>query len=250
MQPIVRIVLVALMLTVTAAGVWTVRANMPDSGKYSDLERLLSISKPIMVADRKAVIKHTSANQMYTNKEDFIQKARKISSRLNATDNEAMTETPEHLLYKTVSTDNHSTETTLRLIGFNDGTTQLSISIKAAHDIGMSLLPQVQNDIDTRLESLQIKPQWNAMIQGSAASAFAQPDSLYAWLTGSLPGHEVGRYQDAGSLSISYHSPVLAGPVPAAGEKETMNLQAAVHRDSLTHGQRITIGTPAISIEY
>ncbi|MFH5187258.1 YwmB family TATA-box binding protein [Paenibacillus sp. TAB 01] len=116
-------------------------------------------------------------------------------------------------------------------------------------------MTRLQHELSGTLQSLGLAPQWNVMIQGTLSDTFADmtedPLSVYHWLSEELQLKEVGKYQDTGSTSISYYSPLLPAITPdPSAPASRMNFQVAVHRNSMTREQRLTIATPAISIEY
>jgi hypothetical protein len=246
MKLLIRAVLLVLALSVLTAGVWAEYANVPDS----DLEQLLTLSNTIIISEKKVIIKSTTAFKNYTSKHDFIQKGRVISDRLAINKNVQVVTTQDQLLYKAVSVDEHGIETMFLLIGFLDGKAELRIQVKAEHELAINHILLSHKELAMRLEAFIEKPQWNVMIQGVPAPAYNEFNTAYLSLAQNLQAHELGRYQDIGSLSISCYSPVLGDPSLAISRKEKMNLQLAVHRDSITQRQRITLGTPAISIEY
>ncbi|MFD0676919.1 MULTISPECIES: YwmB family TATA-box binding protein [unclassified Paenibacillus] len=233
----------------TAVSLWTIHADAANQ----DLERLLPLSKQIIASsDRKVIIKHTDSYQSFTNKESFAQIGRKVSTQLNIPVSSEIIEERDHLLYQAKTTDLEGIETTLLFIGFPNGSTELIISAETSRPQDTVPIMKVQKQLTEKLTAIGIKPNWNIMIQGSAvisSSIKEQEASLEPSFAKQLQAQKVTRYEDAGSLSISYYSPKISHST-AEGDKEKMNLQVAVHRNSITQQQRITIGSPAISIEY
>ncbi|MDF2962011.1 MAG: hypothetical protein K0S39_3746 [Paenibacillus sp.] len=250
MKRMVEYGLLLLLALGAAAGFWTVHADAANQ----DLEQLLSLSGQIIASDKKVIVKHAGTYRTFDTRAYFEQAGREVSTQLGFPEDSipVITETQDHLLYKTAVTDSDGIERTLLWIGFPNGTSELIVSAQAEGDEEADGIRKVQKYWTGKLEAMDVKPDWNVMIQGSpvpAAESIAQELQFHSTLTKQMQAEEVGRYEDAGSLSISYYSPQIGKSV-SLGEKEKMNLQVAVHRNSNTQQQRITIGSPAISIEY
>ncbi|WP_207953116.1 YwmB family TATA-box binding protein [Paenibacillus agricola] len=246
--------------------------------KHPDTDYLLSLSQPVMAAGKQVIIKYTSASKPYTDETDFLRAAEELSRAFQLpvplTVGESMDPNrnaslgnPKHSpvqglnphqavvqntdLYTAKFTQAHSDNmmATLLFVGFADGSTLLSLNAETLQESGLPQLQALQLQWTAALQAeFGIQAQWNVMIQGPLAASMPDTQSLLAYLSATTPVDELARYQDSGSLSVSYHSSLLASEWNTG--KEKMNLQVAVHRDSLTHEQRITIATPAISIPY
>lgn len=243
------IVLITLVLTLEAAAQgWTLRPHSD-----GDLQRLLPLAESVIISDKKVIIKHTSAYLPYKDERDFAQTAQNISTTFKLTAPLNPIRKQNVLLYRFTLKDTATTQATLLWIGFPDGSTQLSLTAETLQSDGINSLHDLQQQWNTQLQTLGIQSNWNVMIQGNidADTSSQQPGlspSLQLHITDSLHAQELARYQDANSLSISYHSTIVEES--AADTQQKMNLQVAVHRDSITGQQRITIATPAISIAY
>ncbi|MEK3726056.1 YwmB family TATA-box binding protein [Paenibacillus sp. FSL H8-0034] len=247
------IVLITLVLTLEAAAQgWTLRPHSD-----GDMERLLPIADSIIVSNKKATLKHTTAYLPYKEERDFAQTAQNISTTFKLTAPLNPIHKQDILLYRFTLKDTDTIQASLLWIGFPDGSTQLSLTAETLQADGINTLYDLQQQWNTQLQDLGIQSNWNVMIQGNIdADTYPyacshQPElspSLQLHVTDSLHAQELARYQDANSLSISYHSTMVEES--AADTQQKMNLQVAVHRDSITGQQRITIATPAISIAY
>lgn len=247
------IVLITLVLTLEAAAQgWTLRPHSD-----GDLQRLLPLAESVIISDKKVIIKHTSAYLPYKDERDFAQTAQNISTTFKLTAPLNPIHKQDVLLYRFTLKDTATTQATLLWIGFPDGSTQLSLTAETLQADGINTLYDLQQQWNTQLQVLGIQSNWNVMIQGNINAdthpfaSSGQPGlslSLQLHVTDSLHAQELARYQDANSLSISYHSTIVEES--AADTQQKMNLQVAVHRDSITGQQRITIATPAISIAY
>lgn len=249
MKRIIEYSLPILLAIGIAVSLWTVHANAANP----DLEYLLPLSKQVIASDKKVIIKHTGSYRSFTSKEDFAQIGRTVSSQLfNIPSSSKIIEEGNHLLYQAEAVDSEGIETKLLWIGFSDGTSELIISAEADHLQDADSILKAQKQLTGKLKDIGVKPIWNIMIQGIAAQSSSTKEQVAALqpsFAKQLQAHELNRYEDAGSLSISYYSPQISNAT-ARGEKEKMNLQVAIHRNSITQQQRITIGSPAISIEY
>ncbi|SFM01809.1 TATA-box binding [Paenibacillus sp. 1_12] len=247
------LLLITLVLTLEAAAQgWTSHPHTD-----GDLQLLLPLAESVIVSDQKVTMKHTSAYHPYHDESDFRQTAQLISTTFKLTAPVDPIQKQDLLLYRFTLNDTDTTQATLLLIGFPDGRTQLSLTAETVQASGISRLQNLQQQWTTQLQSLGLQSNWNVMIQGNVgkdtneSTTFQQlgiTPFLQLRLTESLHAQELARYEDTNSLSISYHSANFDEPADENTKK--MNLQLAVHRDSINGQQRITIATPAISIAY
>ncbi|WP_274361898.1 YwmB family TATA-box binding protein [Paenibacillus thermotolerans] len=90
---------------------------------------------------------------------------------------------------------------------------------------------------------------WNINIQGNlVAEAQQTPDFVWEQIERSAKATMIESYEDAGSRSVTYQTPMLKASV-RSGE-HAVQLQAAAHRSTESQEWRITLGTPVILIEY
>lgn len=246
------ILFITLILTFEAAAQgWTSRAHAD-----GDLQRLLPLANSVIVSGKKVTMKNTTTYHPYHNETDFSQTAQSISTAFNLPAPNLI-QKQDLLLYKFTLIHTDTIQATLLLIGFSDGSTQLSLTAESVQASGIPQLQHLQQQWTTQLRALGLQSSWNVMIQGNVADdantytspgQLGLPPALQLGLTNNLQVRELNRYQDANSLSISYHSSRIDPSAEDAILK--MNLQVAVHRDSITGQQRVTIATPAISIAY
>jgi hypothetical protein len=220
-----------------------------------DSDFLLSLSQPLMAADKRMVIKHTSPYRNCSSDTDFLHATQELShtfqplglSTFNE-DSPNLDQDEELRTSKFTLAYSGELQATLLLVGFPDGHTVLSLTAETMQEQGLPQLRILQKQWTAALQALGIPPHWNVMVQGTLSASIADAQSLLQLLSVTTPLQELARYQDVGSLSISYHSSLL--PLPQHTGTEKMNLQVAVHRNSITDQQRLTIASPAISIEY
>ncbi|PZE19793.1 YwmB family TATA-box binding protein [Paenibacillus xerothermodurans] len=248
-RPMLGLLLLAALLTVIATTAWAAPRGPGTYGQ--DLAQLLAVSDDIMTNERTVIIKHTSAYHPFGSKNEFMEMGERISHHFNiASPHTQLVQNNDHLLYQAELLGADGVQRTILWIGFQDGSSQLTATAKVDHSEEMRALQQVQNDMTAQLEALDVTPDWCVTIQGAAKVTDTRQELLFSKLFERLQAAEIGRYQDAGSVSVSYHVPTLSQSNSAIGDADAMNLQVAVHRDSMTLKQRVTIGMPAISIEY
>ncbi|WP_079913704.1 YwmB family TATA-box binding protein [Paenibacillus sp. 32352] len=229
------------------AGAWGAGAAAKADNSF---ELLMPLSEKFMGSEQKMIVKHAGPYQSYSSEMQFVQIGQQISQRLGLPVTSDITKETDHLLYKTASQDAaNGVEETLLWIGFPDGTSELVVSAQTTQPEGFTVIQSVQQRLADSLAALHIKPQWNVMIQGNASEEYSIDASpLHDWVQKRLEAHKVEQYEDAGSTSVTYYSPKFKEHINNG--KQEMNLQVAVHRSSITHQNRITIGIPAITIEY
>jgi hypothetical protein len=97
------------------------------------------------------------------------------------------------------------------------------------------------------LQTNNATPIWNVNVQGALANS-ADIDRVTQHVQANGQATLVETYEEPRTFSYSYRSPLFEGTV-ASGDI-TLNLQAAAHQNTETNEWRITLGTPAVLIEY
>lgn len=123
----------------------------------------------------------------------------------------------------------------------------LTAAVTTNQSENTELLFTLKNRLDNALSSLQVRTIWSYTLQGELAQDVETADT--AFIFNRIKSHwnveEVGMYEDAGSISISYYSSLFSVLSNDRGD-----FQAAVHTHSETGQSRLTVGIPAIGIEY
>jgi hypothetical protein len=88
-------------------------------------------------------------------------------------------------------------------------------------------------------------PIWSINVQGEAAQ---DVNGIWRHIEQAGRAERVESYEQPGTYSYSYKSPLFQSKVKS-GDAD-IHLQAAAHQDTETKRWRVTIGTPAILIEY
>lgn len=229
------------------AGAWAARA---DGSEDNSFELLMPVSEQFMTGEKQMIVKHAGPYQSYTNEKQFLQIGQQLSQHFELPVSPDFIRDTDHLLYKASAQNQpEGVDTSLLWIGFPDGTSELIVTAETRQSNGAAAIRTVQHSLAAKLASLHIKPQWNVMIQGIASEAYRTDASpVHDWLQSRLQAKEVEQYEDTGSTSVTYYSPLFKEHI--TNGKQDMNLQVAVHRNSVTQHNRITIGIPAITIEY
>ncbi|OXM84869.1 YwmB family TATA-box binding protein [Paenibacillus rigui] len=258
MKRSITLILVAFSLLI---GAWAVhvQAQTVQTAGSASLQLLLPVSKQAIGTEPHLILKHTSTYKTYPNEEEFLRIGQELSRTFGMPEQTVFTREQDHLLYKSEAALQNHVQFTLTWIGYADGTTTFMMTAQtedgAASEASEQSMVQLQQQLSGKLQELGLAPHWNVILQGTLSDTFADTEqdqlSVYRWLSEQLQLKEVGRYQDKGSTSISYYSQLLpAEPQIKNTQLGQMNVQIAIHRNSVTKERRITIGTPAISVEY
>jgi hypothetical protein len=104
--------------------------------------------------------------------------------------------------------------------------------------------------LEQELIGMGIKGSWNTLVQGSP-NEIALGDSPEFFLlkaSSSLQGLEQEIYQEDHTISVSILSNKIQNYVQSGTHK--VNLQLALHQNSITKAWRFTMGSPLITLEY
>ncbi|WP_199615304.1 YwmB family TATA-box binding protein [Paenibacillus alkalitolerans] len=97
------------------------------------------------------------------------------------------------------------------------------------------------------MEEYMLSGTWNINVQGWLQDG-KLADSVWEVVESAARAAETESYEDAATRSLSYSSPLFQSSI-ISGE-EQINLQVAAHRVTDSDRWRVTLGTPAILIEY
>lgn len=116
----------------------------------------------------------------------------------------------------------------------------LSLTLQSSDPADSDAMSALKARMDRLLSEMTTGGAWTTVTQGSIA---AGTEDVIRELSNKLKLKESERYQDTGTLSITYRS----GIEPNSPHT---SVQVALHRNSETGQTRLTIGTPAIHVEY
>lgn len=109
----------------------------------------------------------------------------------------------------------------------------------------------LQQKVQREMAATGIKADWNASIQGFAEQRTAVSETIHQVEQNLAPVINfqlVEDYEDLTTVSRSYKVPDL--PVHVMSGRQPIQMQIAVHEDSMNEFNRITIGFPVITVEY
>ncbi|MEI7025818.1 YwmB family TATA-box binding protein [Paenibacillus sp. y28] len=153
--------------------------------------------------------------------------------------------------------------TSLHVTPLPDGRTYMLLSLEGRLGDASAAPWQAQLQLlETEMTALEPSgqpPVWNMMVQGEALPRLQNnPDALWSELSSGFDAKVLSRYADSRTVSQTFDSASLSRSASfplqhfstGARQKGTLNLQAALHRDTETGHLRLTLGTPLITIEY
>jgi hypothetical protein len=124
------------------------------------------------------------------------------------------------------------------------------LKLNAAPPMTMEQMVQAQQALEQKLADLGFKGSWNIMVQGSLTKAGigSHPEALIHHISESMQGYEQEIYQEDQTVSVSLYSKKMHTTVQSGNHK--VNLQIALHQNSITKVWRFTMGSPLITMEY
>lgn len=214
----------------------------------SDARLLLSLSDQVMEGSHKVLIKQFSPYSIIMDEDDFIRTAAELSTAFALPVNRHITHVDDHLAYQTEATIRGVQFSLLYMGMMQDRSSSLVLSLETDNDTGLAHILELQDELERSMAALGIPIHWNVMVQGELQGDYSTAYELLDRLPDTLNAREVERYNDHGTVSVSYFSRDLQARL-LTGDRQ-MNIQAAVHEDSVTGKQRVTLGIPVITTEY
>ncbi|NBI30105.1 YwmB family TATA-box binding protein [Chengkuizengella marina] len=212
-----------------------------------DFSQFLSLSEEIFPENYTFILKHSSFYKNYNHQEDFVQLGNLLMDELQMPLGESLIEL-NHLVYISKVEIDKGTNLSVRLTGMNnDKSTYLTIILESNNQ-SLNYLSMTKMNIESALQKLDIKVNWNLMIQGKYTNSGSEFQKLWKQLDDVLQLNEIETYTDQRTISTSYYSPALNTKIVSGSN--SMNLQVALHQNSLNEEWQLTIGSPIITIEY
>jgi hypothetical protein len=213
------------------------------------MQRLLEVTKPYMAQDRELTIKYTGSIGNCDNTDQLLQAGQRVSKAL---DFPVASVLNEHSIYNVEQSVGSLNKATIQMIRVKQShSCYLVVRLVSSVKDDFFQANQWQVEMDVRLTKQGIGGQWNMMVQGIAADSDVQKDSTQAIMKSFLHtvnGKTVESYTDQGTLSLSLYSEQFRNSIKS--REHAMNLQAALHRNSITGEMRLTVATPIITAEY
>lgn len=249
---------VGLLMMLGILGWWLLQAERgmakPEPGTSTDTMLLLQTAEQTMSEDTpvRLVMKKTGPFRPYKSNEDLLRLGQEWSRQLGMPVRSALTEQQGESVYRQERQTAEGCTQTLLLTGLGAGQSYAIVKTECPELPVKEMTEKaaaIQETVNRQLEKLSFEGVWNVMVQGMLGEQSEEgAQEALRNVQGQLQAKAVERYEDTGTVSISYTSDVLHHSVDSGTQK--IHLQAAVHRDSLTKAWRFTIGTPVITIEY
>ncbi|CAG7651790.1 YwmB family TATA-box binding protein [Paenibacillus allorhizosphaerae] len=249
---------VCLLMVIGILGWWLLQSERglarPELGASEDTMLLLKTAEQTMSEDTpiRLVMKKNGPFRPYNSNEDLLRLGQEWSRLLGIPELSALAEQQGEAVYREEWQTIEGCTQTLLLAGLGAGQ---SYAIVKSECPGLPFKEMkmkaavIQETVERQLEKIPFEGVWNVMIQGMLREQSGEgAQEALRNVQGQLRAKAVERYEDTGTVSISYTSNVLHHSVDSGSQK--IHLQAAVHRDSFTNAWRLTIGTPVITIEY
>jgi hypothetical protein len=124
------------------------------------------------------------------------------------------------------------------------------LKLNAAPPMTMEQMVQAQQALKHKLANLGFKGSWNTMVQGSLTNVGIgdHPEAFIHSISESMQGYKQEIYQEDQTVSVSLLSEKMHTSVQSGNHK--VNLQIALHQNSITKVWRFTMGSPLITMEY
>lgn len=222
------------------------------AGAYVDTIKLLTTAKQVMdpAATVKLTMKKTGAYLPVSGEADLLADGQLWSERLGMTPAAALTEQQGHAVYRQEGAAGGCKQTLL-LTSLNAGEFYAIVKTECETlpAAGAAEAVALQQRLDAAVEGLEWDASWNVMVQGGLADPSAQgAEAALRTVELELAAKAEERYEDRGTVSVSYASPELNEFVWSGDRK--LHLQAALRCDSQSGDWRLTLGTPVITTEY
>jgi hypothetical protein len=234
-------------------------ASNADLNKSDDGRALLEMSDKWIGVGKKVVMRHGSSYREFSSEVQLEQMGLYLSKVFGLEAGAVALNSHGMPKYTSVRIDDEGLQTSLILLGMENGTTYLMLKLEAGPDSAAAYsterILERRGQLNETLSSVGIAADWNVMVQGEMLGE--QTDELAKGEIAQLLKSEISeemvfkqleKYEDARTISLSLYTPMFRKSVRSGDH--LLNLQAAAHKDTDTAKWRITIGTPLITIEY
>lgn len=226
-------------------GVWGQFRVFADVTAAEDPWRELMNLTDSLYDEANLVIYQESVFNTYSDPAEFTAIGRETAERLQLPEGSLNALPDGRLCYETAAPMSGG-QVTMRLVALDDGVTAY---LTVRWDGAVREFPQA-------LEWRESMPErdgarWNIGIQGmvrDSLQANSGKEEVILSVQNKLQAQRIDRYEDAGSLSVSLSSPLLNEYIISGQHK--IHAQAAVHQVTESGKWRLTLGFPAITMEY
>jgi hypothetical protein len=216
-----------------------------------DTQTIIELSKPLLQEDNSYTIKWSGELAGYTTITSFQSTYNELSSQLGF-------QADGNIDYinglPVLRSSRQLTNGTLlqgMYVGSKDQKSTILI-LKLTEDsyVDYPNLVSLKLDIQEKLANMNLAGQWNTMVQGTLTYTGQEkdPKALLQRISKEVKGIEQDWYVDEHTISTSLFTNKLKGSVESGSH--TVNLQIALHQNSITKEWRLTMGSPLITMEY
>ncbi|MVO99824.1 YwmB family TATA-box binding protein [Paenibacillus lutrae] len=225
--------------------------NPADDGGRNDLAALLAAADGLLAQDASVTLRYAAPIAVPGSDDALAAAGGQLAGSLGLPAGTLSRETG-HPVYAATAPLASGGRLSLQLARLDDGSSFIIARLEERAEAGLTALTAHLQTVRDALAAAGVHADANIVLQGDAsdprADAQAQAQQLQAHLSGRLGTLELERYADGDTVSTTMSSSRLQAYVQSG--RHRVNLQAAVHTDSETGRNRITIGTPVITTSY
>jgi hypothetical protein len=216
-----------------------------------DTQTMIELSKPFLKeGNHTYVMKWSGELAGYTTNASFQRTYNELSSQLGFQTNSDL----EYINGLPVLRSSTHTDGALlqwMYVGSKDQKSSvLILKLTADTYVDYQSLVSAQLEIQEKLTTMDLEGKWNIMVQGALTHTELRddPKALLQKLSKEVKGMEQELYVDEHTLSASLFTQKLKSSVQSGSHK--VNLQIALHQNSITKEWHLTMGSPLITMEY
>lgn len=217
---------------------------------FTDTETMLRAADSLFTTPYTVVLQHSGPYRTFDSDASFARLGDVAARELGLAASQPVHDTNGHRIYSASGAPPSAGggRLELALSGWSDGTTNVTVRWLAPAGAEKDRLLSWARDAAARLDNIGVQAKWMVTLRGNVG--LLTPDavkSLREKIGSVYKAVAIESYADSGSEIVSYSSTLLEPGVRSGGGK--VNLQAALHRDSIYGTYRLTIATPLIPSE-
>jgi hypothetical protein len=218
-----------------------------------NIQRLLEVTAPYMQQNRELTIKYTGNYGNCDHSDQLLLAGQSMSKALNIPLSAELDDANHHPIYSIEKNVGKLSKVSLQVIKLENSSSCYSvIRLISSGEDDFSQANQWYQKIEQQLAKLKINGQWNFMVKGIVASNDVQSEdstrAIMNRILHTVDGKVVESYRDQGTVSLSLSAKQFKNFIKSG--EHSINLQAALHRNSLTGEMKLTVATPIITAEY
>lgn len=239
-----------LLLGAIVLGGWTAytgtKRNSSDAS--AGVETMLVLADRLYASSYDVVLQHSGTYRTAESDDSFAQLGNRLAEAFELPASKPTRDANGHRLYK--SSSQRQSEAAGRLdiglSGWADGATNMTLRWEAPQGAEKDTVLAWAKDAVHRLDQVGARANWMVTVNGYIGLLSDDAvKALRAQIGDVYKARVVESYADSGSEIVSYTSSLLPSGVRAGGGN--VNLQSALHRDSVYRTYRLTVATPLIS---